>query len=198
MARVKGGISQEILRKLLLLKVIIITGGSSGSPRFWSQLFERLFKDKDIDKRAVKDAFYYLKKRNLIIGELIGGANGQLHIRLTAEGIKEAAKYRINDLKINCSKQWDEKWRIIIFNLSKKEKSKKQAFLKKIKELGFHDLQKNVWIMPFACGKEIKALREFFDLDVKDLRIIETKDLEEDKILKNVFKLKTIASQELK
>ena len=59
-----------------------------------------------------------------------------------------------------------------------------------------YDLQKNVWIMPFACGKEIKALREFFDLDVKDLRIIETKDLEEDKILKNVFKLRTIASQE--
>lgn len=187
MARIKGNISQEILRKLSLLKVIVITGGSSGSLRFWSQLFERLFKDKDIDKRAVKDAFYYLKKRNLIIGELI---NSQLHIRLTAEGIKEAVKYRINDLKINCSKQWDKEWRIIIFNLSKKEKSKKQAFLRKIKELGFHNLQKNVWIIPFACGKEIKVLREFFNLDVKDLRIIETKDLEEDKILKNIFKLR--------
>ena len=190
MARVKGSISQEILRKLSLLKVIIITGGSSGSLRFWSQLFERLFKDKDIDKRAVKDAFYYLKKRNLIIGELVGGANGQLHIRLTAEGVKEAAKYRINDLKINYSKQWDNKCRIIIFNLSTKEKLEKQAFLKKIRELGFHDLQKNVWIIPFACEREIKALREFFNLNIKDLRIIETKDLEEDKILKNVFKLK--------
>ena len=187
MARVKGVISQEILRKLSFLKAIVIAGGSQGSLRFWSQLFERLFKNKDIDKRAVKDAFYYLKKRNLIIGEIV---NGQLHIRLTAEGIKEAAKYRINDLKINCSKQWDEKWRIIIFNPSKKEKSKKQALLRKIKELGFHDLQKNVWIMPFACGKEIKALREFFNLDVKDLRIIETEDLEEDKILKNIFKLR--------
>lgn len=190
MARVKSSISQEILRKLSLLKVIIITGGSSGSLRFWSQLFERLFKNKDIDKRAVKDAFYYLKKKNLIIGEIIGEANDQLHIRLTAEGRKEAAKYRINDLKINCSKQWDKKWRVIIFNLSEKEKSKKQAFLKKIKELGLHALQKNVWIIPFPCGKEIKALREFFDLDVKDLRIIETKDLEEDKILKNIFKLR--------
>lgn len=187
MARVKGTVSQEILRKLSLLKVIVITGGSQGSLRFWSQLFERLFKDKEIDKRTVKDAFYYLKKKNLIIGEIV---NGQLHIRLTAEGRKEAAKYRINDLKINCSKQWDRKWRIIIFNLSQKEKSKKQAFLRKIKELGFHDLQKNVWIMPFACGKEIKVLREFFNLNVKDLRIIETKDLEQDKIFKNIFKLR--------
>ena len=188
MARIKGKISQEILRKLLSLKTIVITNEPSGSLKFWSQLFECLFKNKDIDKRAVKDAFYYLKKRNLIIGELIG-ADNQLHIRLTSAGIKEAAKYKINDLKINYSKQWDEKWRIIIFNLSEKEKSKKQAFLKKIKELGFQDLQKNVWIIPFACSKEIKALREFFDISIKDLKLIEVSELEGDEALRKFFQL---------
>ncbi|MBU4350781.1 hypothetical protein L6250_00215 [Candidatus Parcubacteria bacterium] len=180
MARTKGNISQEILCKLLLLESVVI---AHDSVRFWPQLFKLLFKDQQVDKRKIKDAFYYLKNQGLITGEII---NGQLHIRLTAIGKKEAAKYRLVNLKINSSKAWDKKWRLIIFDPAKKEK----AFLTKLRDLGFHSLQKNVWIIPFACTKEIKALREFFGFEVEDLRLIETNNLEEAKGFKDFFSLK--------
>jgi len=186
MARTKGNISQEILNKLLFLESIVITNDST---RFWPQLFKILFKDKQVDKRKIKDAFYYLKNQGLITGQLIGGTDGtnaQLHIRLTAIGKKEAAKYRLVNLKINSSQTWDKKWRLIIFNSVKKEK----AFFTKLKDLGFHPLQKNVWLIPFACTKEIKALREFFNLEVEDLRLIETNNLEQAKGFKDLFSLR--------
>ncbi len=185
MARTKGKISQEILNKLLALEPVVIAKDTS---RFWPQLFNFLFKDQEIDKRKIKDAFYYLKNQGLIIGQMNGG--NQLHIRLTAVGKKEAAKYRLCSLKINFSKSWDRKWRLVIFNPVKKEKAANYALLKKLKELGFYPLQKNIWLMPFACAKEIKILREFFGIGIENLRLIETNDLEEARWFKEFFKLK--------
>lgn len=187
MARTKGSISQEILNKLSMLEPAVISKNAS---RFWPQLFNLLFRDQEIDKRKIKDAFYYLKKQDLIIGELAGEASGQLHIRLTVSGKKEAAKYRLSSLKVDFSKPWDKKWRLVIFSPAKKEKAVNQAFLKKLKELGFYPLQKNIWLMPFACAKEIKALRKFFNFEAKKLRLIETNDLEESKEFRQAFKLK--------
>lgn len=183
MARTKGSISQEILNKLLLSGSIVINKDSS---RFWPQLFDFLFKNQKVDKRKIKDSFYYLKKQGLITGELAGEASGQLYIRLTAIGKKEAAKYRLSNLKINFSKSWDKKWRLLVFDPVKKEK----AFFRKLKDLGFRPLQKNVWLIPYACAKEVRALREFFGFETKDLMLIETSNLEEAKAFKQAFNLK--------
>lgn len=183
MARIRGTISQEILHKI---KVLANTPVSMYSLRFWPEVFKRLFEDIPVNERAVKDAFYYLKKKGLIAGEV---ENNQLYIRLTLEGEKEAGKYQINRMEIRRPKEWDKKWRLIIFDIPEKRKIKREAFRGKLKELGFYPLQKSVWVFPFPCEKEIKLLREFFNLEPRHLRIFKADELEEDKFLKEFFAL---------
>lgn len=183
--RVKGAVSQEILRKLMITGAIVIAGQS---PHFWLQVYRRLWQGKTPfgEDRVAKDAFYYLKKRGLITGEV---RDNQLYIHLTPEGEKEAGRYQINRLKIKSQKQWDKKWRLLIFDIPEVRRVKREALRGKLKELGFFPLQKSVWVIPFPCEKEIKLLRDFFNLKPKEIRVFETAKLEEDQFLKDIFKL---------
>jgi DNA-binding transcriptional regulator PaaX len=183
--RVKGTISQEILYALSSLGNFSLPMRRSHG--LWDEL-NRQMKIISAEERTVKDAFYYLKKKGLIAGEL---RDGQLYIRLTPEGEKEAGRYQINRLKIRAQKQWDKKWRLLIFDIPEARRVKREALRGKLKELGFYPLQKSVWVIPFPCEREVKLLREFFNLKPKEIRVFETAKLEEDQFLKDIFKLES-------
>lgn len=185
MPRVKGTVSQEILRKLLIGGAFLV---AAQSPYFWLSFYKSLFSGERVEfkERTVRDTFYYLKRRNLIV---IEKKNKQIYIRLTEEGEKKAGRYQINKLKIKTPKRWDKKWRLIIFDIPEEKRIRRDAFRGKLKELGFYLLQKSVWIYPYPCQKEVKLLREFFNLTEKNLRMFEVNKLENDKFLKKIFKL---------
>ena len=183
MPRVKGTLSQEILRKLILGGTIFI---AAQSPYFWLNIYKGLFSETSFKKRKVQDTFTYLKKKGLI---KIEQTNKQIYISLTEEGKKEAGKFQINELRIKSPKEWDKKWRIIIFDVPELARMKRDAFRGKLKEFGFYQLQKSVWIYPYNCQKEIRLLREFFNLTSKNLRILEVEKIEEDSLLKKIFSL---------
>ena len=185
MARIKSPLSQEILRKLLLAGAIFAAGSS---PYFWINVYKVLFgkssfREKN-KRKKIRDTFYYLKKKGLII---IEKKNKQIYISLTKEGEKEAGKFQINKLKIEKQKKWDKKWRIIIFDIPERMRIKRDAFRGKLKEFGFYQLQKSVWIYPYPCQKEIDLLREFFNLSSRNLRVLEVKKIEEATFLKKIF-----------
>ena len=184
MARVKGTLSQEILRKLLLGGAYFI---AAQSPYFWLNFYKAIFSGRKIrfDEKQVSDVFRYLKNKGLIIFEK---KNNQIYIRLTKAGEKEAGKYQINKLKIKIPKKWDGKWRVIIFDIPEKERIRRNAFRGKLKELGFYSLQKSVWVYPYPCEKEINLLREFFNLSKRNLMVLEVSKMEGDKFLRKTFK----------
>lgn len=183
----KLSITVKILKMLLLVGAVYI---AASSPFFVFNLSKELRKRRfwhgRVDKDKFQNSFYYLKKRGYIN---IISKNKQIYIYLTKEGKKMAGKYQINDLKIKKPKKWDERWRLIIFDIPNKQKVKREAFRGKLKELGFRPLQKSVWVYPYECQKEIKLLRDFFGLIPKYLRVITTKELEEDYFLRKRFKL---------
>jgi DNA-binding transcriptional regulator PaaX len=183
MARPKGTISQEILYKLLLLGSISIP---SELHRFWSEVYQHLFKGTTIQKRAVKDAFYYLRKKRLIEGE---AKDNHISIRLTPEGRKEVAKCQVDKMEIEPQKSWDRKWRLVILNFPEKERQKRGTIRSKLKALGFYHLQKGVWVFPYPCDREIDFLRDFFGSSIENIRVFEGGKLEEDSFLRKIFKL---------
>jgi len=90
--------------------------------------------------------------------------NHQVYISLTEKGKKKAGWLQIDNLKIFRPKKWDQKWRLIMFDITQLKKTHRDAFRGKLKELGFQPFQKSVWIHPFDCEAEIDLLRKFFGL----------------------------------
>lgn len=185
MARIKGTASQEILHTLLVVGAFIL---AAQSPYFWLHAYKRWFQDKPsgFQEPQIRDAFRYLKKRKMIVVEK---HNHQIYIRLTKEGEKQAGKFQINKLTIPIPKRWDGVWRLIIFDIPEKLKIKREAFRGKLKDLGFYPLQKSIWAYPHPCEKEVKLLREFFNLQPRHIRVLEVQKLEEDESLRRYFNL---------
>ncbi len=76
--------------------------------------------------------------------------------------VKEA-RIRYFSLK---KKNWDKKWRVIIFDIPEELHRKRNIFRKKLKNLDFYPLQKSVFIMPYPCEEELGDL--CFDLSITD------------------------------
>jgi len=180
-------IAKKILKGLLLAGAIYIVASSPYfafylSRNFWRALGKTKPPQKD---NRFRNAFYYLKRRSLLD---IRKKNHQIYIALTAEGRKRAGKYLIDDLEIKKPKDWDGKWRVVIFDIPNITRIKRDALRGKLKDLGFFRLQQSVWVHPFDCRKEIELLKEFFGLNSKELILIEG-SLKDDKFLRKFFKL---------
>lgn len=187
--------TSEIVKDIL--RILAIAGAfyiSCSSPRFVHKVYKNLI-DYFVnfqgfgkyDKKRIRDTFYKLLKR----GEIIIRKEGkQIYISLTEKGRKRANWMQIDALKLKKPKQWDKKWRLVIFDISELKRIHREAFRGKLKELNFYPLQKSVWVSPWPCGNEISLLRDFFGLSEESIRLIETNKIEKDDKLREFFSLK--------
>jgi len=181
----------------IIIKTLLITGGiavASTSPFFMSRLLPKIIKyakyrmkQKAYEKKRFYNAFYKLRKQGYVKMEYRGK---QLYISLTKEGRKWAGKYQIDDLKIKKPRKWDKKWRLLIFDIKDKQKVKREALRGKLKELGFYQLQKSVWICPYEFHKEADILRSFFGFNQEEMNIITASNIENDRKAKIFFNIK--------
>ena len=157
------------------------------SPYLICNLVSGLTKNAGKHKRKnVYDTFYKLSREGCLN---IEKRNHQVYVSLTEKGKRRAGRFQIDSLKINKSKKWDKKWRIVIFDITQLKTLQRNAFRGKLKDLDFYQLQKSVWVCPHKCGDEINLLRDFFGLSRKDVRLITADDIEDDGFLRKVFKL---------
>ena len=91
-------------------------------------------------------------------------ADGTVTLRLTQNGKAKALTYNLDGMKIPVMKQWDKKWRIILFDIPGKHKKARDALARVLKNIGCRQFQKSVFINPFECQKEIDFVIEFFSL----------------------------------
>ena len=183
MPRDKNKTTRLILRKLFIGGAVII---SASSPYFWIKFYQNFFSGKPILKRKARDTFYYLRKKGLIIIEKQGK---DIRMYLTKKGEVEAGRYQIDDLYVKKQKKWDKKWRVIIFDIPENHRIKRDLFRSKLKEMGFLQFQKSVWVYPYPCEKEINLLRDFFGLKNRNLIVLTVEKIEADEKLRNIFEI---------
>jgi len=179
----KGEIVKDILLWLAIGGAVAV---SAPSPYFGMNLARSFLKGKKHKPKSTVNAFYRLYKQGYIALEK---KRHQYYISLTQEGRKKAGFYQINTLEIRKPKQWDKKWRIVMFDIPHRNRFVREALRGALKQLGFHLLQKSVWIHPFACKDEIDLLRSFFGLTLDELRLVVAQDIGESTNLKKVFHL---------
>lgn len=187
------GKTSRIMLKTLLFSGAIIIGGSTpqGSRAVWKLLKYSLRKmnNKRLQKfkeEQWKNSFYYLKGNNLLQMDYRGN---QLHVALTEEGKAEAKKCKIDELEIKKPKRWDKKWRLLIFDISEKDRAKREALRGKIKELGLYKLQKSIWVHPYDFENELKELQKFFRFKKGEIMLITADKIQSDVSLETYFNL---------
>ena len=179
----RSAIVKDVLYWLLMTGAVYL---AASSPYFARNLWREYERWKKYPKKRVSDTFYNLKKQGLIE---IKKQGPQIYINLTEEGKKKASFLQINDLRINQPKRWDRKWRLVIFDIAQLKKVYREAFRGKLKELGFSQLQKSVWIHPYDCVSEIDILKEFFGLTDNELRLIVAEEIGDDMKIREIFKI---------
>jgi len=112
--------------------------------------------------------------------------DGSFSIFLTEKGKIKAVHCKFPELLKN--KQWDEKWRIVIFDVPEKIRKGRNALRSKLKELGFYELQKSVFVFPYECQKEIRFIIKFFRME-KYARYGVLSAIDNDADLRKVFDL---------
>lgn len=179
----RSEIVKDILKGLALGGMFCI---AASSPYFVRNVLRNYKKWKAYSKRRVADTFYNLKRQGLI---QIKKRGQQIYISLTEKGKRKAGMFQIDSLKVKKPKRWDGKWRVVIFDISELKKVHREAFRGKLKEIGFYQLQKSVWVHPWDCRAETDLLRDFFGLKEDELRLMVVENMGNDKKLKEFFKL---------
>jgi len=178
-------IAKEILFYLAAAGAVAL---AATSPFAASLLIRRIFQRPTSaeKRRKFSQALWRLKRSRLIIMQ--EKADGTFLVKLTEKGKRKTKEIQLENLTIPKQKKWDGIWRIVIFDISVKKKIAREAFRNKIKELGFYQLQKSVWVIPYPCEQEIEFVVELFGL-YSSVTMVEAQRIKHDVNLKKHFDL---------
>ncbi|MBI2023859.1 hypothetical protein HYT00_00465 [Candidatus Giovannonibacteria bacterium] len=85
-------------------------------------------------------------------------------IILTEKGRVRNLWYIFKQLKLPSNKRWDKKWRMVLFDIPEQRKKARDALRKKLKDIGFLEFQKSIFIYPYFCRDEINFIINFFNI----------------------------------
>lgn len=114
------------------------------------------------ERKKIKRVLYNLEKRKLIS---LKEAGGELIATFNEKGKKLVLKYKFDELATKKPSKWDKKWRIVIFDIPEKKKRARGVLRDKLKQLGFYQLQRSVFVHPFECQREIELVSRFYEVE---------------------------------
>ncbi|MBU2545250.1 hypothetical protein KKC65_02260 [Patescibacteria group bacterium] len=182
MARKLSPTKQKIL---LLLSTGIDFGYAITPNRQWKVLKESSSLWRKINREKLKDEIRQLYQSMIIKKK--ENPDGSYTMILTEKGKLKALTYCFEDIKIQRG-EWDEKWRMVIFDIPENKRAGRDIFRKKIKEIGFCELQKSVWVFPYECEDEVSFIIEYYDLR-KYVRFCIVESIDNELHLRKKFKL---------
>ena len=104
----------------------------------------------------------YLEEKNRIHIEHRGE---EQYVYLTAEGRIKLNEDAIWDMVVHKPRAWDQKWRLVMFDLPADNDRHRHSFRVKLEDLGFRLYQRSVFIFPYECHDEIHAIAKWYGIN---------------------------------
>ena len=142
--------------------------------------------DKRAREREYRRLLRYMKKQGLIKYRTEDYEHG---ILLTEDGRRRAEAADLERLSIRRLQKWDNKWRIALFDIPESDKQARDHLTAKLKEIGFVQLQRSVWVHPFPCQEEVSAITHQYDVS-RFVTYVETIHIDSQEKLKDRFSFK--------
>ena len=105
---------------------------------------------------------------------------------LLKRGRQWALTYQIENMRIHAPKNWDEKWRIVMFDIPERFKKVRDILRIHLRSLGFEELQKSVFVHPFPCINEIEYIAKHYGIG-KYVRFIIAESIDNEQYVKRRF-----------
>jgi DNA-binding transcriptional regulator PaaX len=157
--RITMGPTQKKILLLLLGGVLI---GFTYSPHGQRKVYREIKKEwKKIDREKFRKSISALQRSKDV--RMKQNTDGSYTYILSQKGKKKALTYTFQEMKIPTHK-WDGKWRLVAFDIPEEHKKARDALRWKLRRLGFQELQKSVFILPYECQNEIEFILEFFGI----------------------------------
>jgi DNA-binding transcriptional regulator PaaX len=110
-------------------------------------------------------------------------------LRITKNGEQHLRLLRLDEYASIKPKRWDNKWRVLIFDIPEYRKSIREKVRRTLTATGFVRLQDSVWIFPYDCEDLIVLLKADFKVG-KDMLYMIVDSLEYDIHLRKRFDLR--------
>ena len=114
----------------------------------------------------IKPASYKSVLRRMLQSDLIEKTivDGKPVLKITSQGKNKISRnfplFSMQDAT------WDQRWRVLIFDIPEKLRWKRDYFREKIKNLGFGMIQQSVWISPHAFEDDIREFIRSLKLEM--------------------------------
>ncbi|MBI4156072.1 MAG: CRISPR-associated endonuclease Cas2 [Candidatus Zambryskibacteria bacterium] len=156
------------------------------SPRDYFKIVKGIHTEwEKINRRSLMRSIKNLYHSKLI--QQKDNKDGTVTFTLSKEGKKVALIYDMEKMIILKTK-WDKKWRIVMFDIPERLKKVRDTLRYQLKRLGFIELQRSVFVLPFECENEIEYIIEFYDIK-KHVRFVEAYRIDNALELKYKFHL---------
>lgn len=109
-------------------------------------------------------------------------------LRITVKGQTHLRKLLLSLARPVPLKRWDEKWRILIFDIPEKRKNIRARIREQLGTAGFVRLQDSVWVYPYPCEEFVALLKAEYRIG-KDMLYLIVDSLESDAELRKNFAL---------
>ena len=144
----------DIIKSVLKLVV-----GGGGKPR--EQVISEVSRQHAVvtdPKHANKETrrlVSFLKHRGYVAEDKRG-------LTSTDKGTQRLQELELQELRLSAEHTWDGKWRILTFDIPEDQRAARNAVRRLIKQMGFAQLHRSVWIHPLPCREYIQLIQDAY------------------------------------
>lgn len=177
----------SVQKKLLLLLMGGVVLGFNKSPYRCKKIIEKMRREWNrINQQAVAHAIQHLYINKMI--DYKKNIRGEVTITLNDAGRKRTLTYTTDTMKIKKSGIWDKKWRVVLFDIPETMRTVRNALRERLRQLGFYEFQKSVFVIPYECQNEIDFLIELYAIR-RFVRCITAYHIDNELHLRKIFDL---------